>query len=78
MAKTAEMISKPQQTLFAAPANPAARLPSRSPFYTTPLGAAYVDDSFTILQALPDNSINAVITSPPYALHFQKEYGNVQ
>jgi len=25
---------------------------------------------------LPDNSIDLVITSPPYALHFKKEYGN--
>jgi len=77
MAKTAEMISKPQQALFTTPANPAALLPTQSPFYTTPLGAAYVDDSLSILSALPDNSINVVITSPPYALHFQKEYGNV-
>jgi site-specific DNA-methyltransferase (cytosine-N4-specific) len=26
---------------------------------------------------MPDDSLNAVITSPPYALHFKKEYGNV-
>ena len=29
------------------------------------------------LRQIPDGSINAVITSPPYALHFKKEYGNV-
>jgi site-specific DNA-methyltransferase (cytosine-N4-specific) len=26
---------------------------------------------------LPDASVNLVFTSPPYALHFKKEYGNV-
>jgi site-specific DNA-methyltransferase (cytosine-N4-specific) len=30
-----------------------------------------------MLKTIPDGSINAVITSPPYALHFKKEYGNV-
>ncbi|HEV2500552.1 MAG TPA: site-specific DNA-methyltransferase [Terriglobia bacterium] len=77
MGKAEEVISKPQGALFAAPTNPAALLPSQSPFYTTPFGAAYVADSLAILSALPANSVNAVITSPPYALHFQKEYGNV-
>src|SRR6266849_3864014 len=46
------------------------------PYYTTSLGAAYLHDSLEILRAIPDNAINAVITSPPYALHFKKEYGN--
>jgi len=48
-----------------------------TPFYTTELGAAYVGDSRRVLNALPDSAINLVITSPPYALHFKKEYGNV-
>jgi DNA modification methylase len=30
-----------------------------------------------MLQALQDASTNLVLTSPPYALHFKKEYGNV-
>jgi site-specific DNA-methyltransferase (cytosine-N4-specific) len=34
-------------------------------------------DSLEILKAIPDESINLVVTSPPYALHFKKEYGNV-
>ncbi|HCX29302.1 MAG TPA: site-specific DNA-methyltransferase, partial [Blastocatellia bacterium] len=45
--------------------------------YETPLGAAYLEDALVILRSLPDGSVNAVITSPPYALHFKKEYGNV-
>lgn len=47
------------------------------PFYATRLGAAYLGNSLEILSALPDESVNLVVTSPPYALHFQKEYGNV-
>lgn len=47
------------------------------PFYFTDFGAAYLGDSLKILKKVPEGSINAVITSPPYALHFKKEYGNV-
>lgn len=46
------------------------------PFYSTNLGDAYFADSLEVLKAIPDGSINAVVTSPPYALHFKKEYGN--
>ncbi len=56
--------------------DPGSLLPGIEPYYTTSLGAAYLHDSLRILKALPDNSVNAVITSPPYALHFKKEYGN--
>ncbi len=48
-----------------------------SPFYTTDYGSAYLIDSLELLKAIPDDSINLVLTSPPYALHFKKEYGNV-
>jgi DNA modification methylase len=44
--------------------------------YSTPLGAAYVGDAAALLKSLPDHSVNAIITSPPYALHFKKKYGN--
>ena len=54
-----------------------ARLLRRRPHYATPLGAAYLGDSLEILRQLPDDSIDLVVTSPPYALHFKKEYGNV-
>ena len=33
-------------------------------------------DSAQLLRCLPDESIDLVVTSPPYALHFEKEYGN--
>lgn len=47
------------------------------PYYSTAFGDAYFEDSINILKALPDCSINLALTSPPYALHFKKEYGNV-
>lgn len=46
------------------------------PAYTTALGAAYHGDSLVLLAGIPDNSINLVVTSPPFALQRQKEYGN--
>jgi DNA modification methylase len=48
-----------------------------SPAYFTKSGAAYIGDSRELLAALPDNSINLVMTSPPFALQRQKEYGNL-
>jgi DNA modification methylase len=52
-------------------------LPYLTPFYATSYGDAYLHDSLDLLRQLPEKSINAVVTSPPYALHFQKSYGNV-
>ena len=45
--------------------------------YNTPLGTAYCADAIDLLSDLEDESIDLVVTSPPYALHFKKEYGNV-
>lgn len=47
-----------------------------SPLYSTELGATYVGDSLELLAQLPDESINLVMTSPPFALQRQKSYGN--
>ena len=46
------------------------------PSYSTELGQAYCGDSRRLLAELPDESINLVVTSPPFALQRQKEYGN--
>lgn len=46
------------------------------PLYTTSLGQAYLADSLDMLAQLPDNSVNLVLTSPPFALQRKKEYGN--
>lgn len=50
--------------------------PNITPAYTTRLGAAYCGDSLDLLPRLPDSSINLVVTSPPFALQREKEYGN--
>jgi site-specific DNA-methyltransferase (cytosine-N4-specific) len=47
------------------------------PAYFTAKGAAYIGDSRELLAELPDGSVNLVITSPPFALQRQKEYGNL-
>lgn len=48
----------------------------QDPAYFTRLGAIYCADSLKMLEQLPNNSINLVMTSPPFALQRQKEYGN--
>lgn len=45
--------------------------------YKTELGTLFCTDSLTYMQSMPSDSVDLVITSPPYALHFKKEYGNV-
>ncbi len=46
------------------------------PLYRTQLGAAYVGDSLLLLEELGPNSVDLVMTSPPFALLRQKDYGN--
>lgn len=46
------------------------------PYYATDLGIAVLGDSLESLRKLPDESVSLVLTSPPYALHFKKAYGN--
>lgn len=48
-----------------------------NPLYKTYYGKAYVGDARILLRCLPSSSIDLVITSPPFALQRQKEYGNV-
>ncbi len=45
--------------------------------YKTRLGFTVCGDSRDLLAGLEDDSVNLVITSPPFALQRQKEYGNV-
>lgn len=47
------------------------------PAYYTKNGAAYCGDSRELLLTLPDNSLDLVMTSPPFALQRQKAYGNL-
>lgn len=50
---------------------------SREPYYTTQLGAAYSGNSLELMAELPDESVDLICTSPPFALVRKKEYGNV-
>ncbi len=50
---------------------------ARPPSYTTKLGAAYTANGLAVMMDIPPASVDAIITSPPYALEFKKEYGNV-
>ena len=49
-----------------------------TPLYHTAKGEAYLANSLELLAELPDNSIDLVMTSPPFALRRQKSYGNVE
>lgn len=49
---------------------------SISPAYKTHWGEAYCGDSLDLLSQFPDDSVNLVMTSPPFALLRKKEYGN--
>ncbi len=46
-------------------------------YFKTKLGVTYLGDSLEVLRGMEDGSVNLFLTSPPYALHFKKEYGNV-
>jgi len=47
-----------------------------TPVYKTQRGAAYFGDSRDLLAELPNESVDLVVTSPPFALLRQKAYGN--
>lgn len=46
------------------------------PLYETDLGKAYVGDARHLLAQLGDETVDLVVTSPPFALQRQKAYGN--
>ncbi len=46
------------------------------PLYETKLGRAYVGDARYLLAELEDETVDLVLTSPPFALQRQKAYGN--
>lgn len=46
------------------------------PLYRTKFGKLFQGDSLDVLAQMPAASVDLIVTSPPYALHFKKEYGN--
>jgi DNA modification methylase len=57
--------------------HPKTLLGREEPYFKTDIGAVFLGDSFALLKRIPDESVDLILTSPPYALHFKKEYGNV-
>lgn len=49
---------------------------SASIAYQTALGEAWCGNALDLLARLPDDSVNLVMTSPPFALQRKKEFGN--
>ncbi len=49
--------------------------PSR--YLETNLGAIFLGDSLDVLRSMEDNSVDLVMTSPPFGLVRKKDYGNV-
>ncbi len=49
---------------------------NHTPVYSTNLGQTYFGNSLILMEALADDSIDLVMTSPPFALLRKKEYGN--
>lgn len=51
-------------------------LNKRLPAYSAPGGSLFQGDSIEVLRALPGDSVDLIMTSPPFALTRKKEYGN--
>ena len=50
---------------------------AKGPVYSTALGEMYCADSLEFMRGMESESVDLAVTSPPYALHFKKEYGNI-
>ena len=46
-------------------------------YYSTGEGAAFLGDGLDLIRQIPDDSIDLIMTSPPFALVRKKQYGNV-
>jgi DNA modification methylase len=46
-------------------------------YYSTEDGAAFLGDGLELIANLPDDSVDLIMTSPPFALVRKKQYGNV-
>lgn len=47
-----------------------------TPYYSTRFGAAYLGNALRLCRLLEDETVDLILTSPPFALTRQKEYGN--
>jgi site-specific DNA-methyltransferase (cytosine-N4-specific) len=53
-------------------------LPDEESYYETRLGTAYVGNSLELMKGLESDSVDLIVTSPPFALTRKKRYGNVE
>lgn len=49
----------------------------QEPYYTGERGAAYLGDAAHLLRQMDSETVDLIVTSPPFALKRKKEYGNV-
>lgn len=68
--------TEPTESTLMEKAMEVTELMDSEPAYTADGGATYLGDSRELLEELPDESIDLVVTSPPFALNRKKEYGN--
>jgi DNA modification methylase len=47
------------------------------PLYSTDFGKAFCGDALSLMKRMPDESVNLILTSPPFALRRKKPYDNV-
>lgn len=45
-------------------------------YYSRDYGNVYLGNTLELIKFIPDNSVNLILTSPPFALTRKKEYGN--
>ena len=50
----------------------------KKPYYITNFGKAFHCNSMELMTQIPDDSLDLILTSPPFALTSKKEYGNKQ
>lgn len=52
------------------------RIVDTEPYYITESGAAYLGDASELIRRIHPNTVDLIMTSPPFALQRKKKYGN--
>jgi len=52
------------------------RIDGVEPYYTTDFGSAYLGDALDLMKHMRSNTVDLIMTSPPFALQRKKKYGN--
>lgn len=54
------------------------RNPAGNPYFRTDLGSVHLGDSLDVMKAMKPGTVDLIMTSPPFGLTREKEYGNVR